>query len=159
MRKLNQAIPAGGTSKRTKPGREAHMNAKHRVWTIAGVAAASLLLAGFGFGADEPKPKAAPPLSELIVGAWDSGPVDTPYGKATQTFCFGADGKVSIHSNSSAGPMSRAGSYKVEGDRVTVLWPEPGTSVILRASWSGERLVLTDQSGQARSYARSSTGC
>ena len=135
------------------------MSAACRAWVIAGVAAVSLLLAGMCHGGDKPKSEADQPLSTRILGAWASDPVQTPLGKATQTFCFGADGTVTSHSNTQAGPRSGAGTYRLEADRVTMLWPDTGDSVVLKVSWSGERLVLTDGSQESRSYRRASKGC
>jgi hypothetical protein len=135
------------------------MNARFRVCVVAGVAATALLLGGSLHARRAPKPKAEPPLSARLVGEWTSEPFEASVGKATQTFCFRADGTVAVHTETPAGPLSSSGTYALEADRVTVMLANPGSSIVLRVSWSGERLVLTDQSSVARSYSRGSKGC
>jgi hypothetical protein len=55
--------------------------------------------------------------------------------------------------------MSNSGKYHLDSDRVTVQLENPSSSQVLQVSWSAERLVLTDPSGQARSYRRTSKEC
>jgi hypothetical protein len=135
------------------------MNAKRRVGVMAGIVAAALFLGGSLHARHAPKQKAEQPLSARIVGAWTSEPFEASVGRATQTFCFGADGTVTVRTETAGGPLSSSGTYVLEVDRVTVKLENPESSVVLRVSWSGERLVLTDESAQARSYSRGSKGC
>ncbi len=135
------------------------MNARFRVCVVAGVVAAALLLGGSLHARRAKKPKAEPPLSARIVGEWTSEPFESQVGKATQTFCFRADGTAAVHTETPAGPLSSSGTYVLEAERVTVKFANPESSVVLRVSWSGEHLVLTDQSSVARSYNRGSKGC
>ena len=135
------------------------MNAEHRVGVMAGVVAVALILGGSLHARHAPKQKTEQPLSARIVGAWTSEPFESPVGKATQTFCFRADGTIAVDTEAPAGPLSSSGTYVLEADRVTMKLANSESSVVLRVSWSGERLVLTDQSGQARSYSRGSKGC
>ena len=55
--------------------------------------------------------------------------------------------------------MSDSGTYVLEGSRLTVRLSKAPSPLILQVSWSAERLVLTDQSDEARSYRRTSNGC
>jgi uncharacterized protein (TIGR03066 family) len=135
------------------------MNSKLSVRVAIGVVATALLLGGSVEAGKAAKPQPEPPLSARIVGKWTSEPFEASVGKATQTFCFRADGTVEVHTETPAGPMSNSGTYFVEVDRVTVKLKNPAASVELRVSWSGERLVLTDESGQARNYDRGANGC
>jgi uncharacterized protein (TIGR03066 family) len=134
------------------------MNAKFGVRGVIGVVACAVVLGGSLDARQAPKPKAEPPVPR-IVGEWKSEPFDSSLGRATQTFCFRADGTVAVHTETSAGPVSNSGTYALEPDRVTLKLAKPESSLVLRVIWSGERLVLTDESGQARSYNRGSNGC
>jgi len=135
------------------------MSAKFRVCVVAGVVAVALCLGGTVDARKVPKPKVEPPLSARIVGEWTSEPFEASVGKATQTFCFRDDGTVAVRTETPAGPMSSNGTYVLDGDRITVKLADPPSAVVLRVSWSAERLVLTDESAQARSYSRGSKGC
>jgi len=135
------------------------MNAKSRVGVMAGVVAVALFLGGSFHARHAPKQKAEQPPSARIVGEWTSEPFEASVGKATQTFCFRADGTVAVRTETPEGPRSSSGTYVMETDRITVKFANPESSVVLRVSWSGEHLVLTDESAQARSYSRGSEGC
>jgi uncharacterized protein (TIGR03066 family) len=135
------------------------MNARFSIPVMIGVVASALFLGGSLEAREAPKPKAEPPLSARIVGQWTSEPFEASVGKATQTFCFRADGTVAVHTETESGPLSNSGTYALVGDRVTVKLANPASSVVLRVSFSGERLVLTDESAQARSYGRGANGC
>jgi uncharacterized protein (TIGR03066 family) len=134
------------------------MNARFKVGVVAGVVAGAVVLGG-SLHARAPKAKAEPPLSARMVGEWTSAPFDASVGKATQTFCFRADGTVAVRTETAAGPLSTSGTYSLEADRVTVKLANPESSLVLRVSWSGEQLVLTDDSAQTRSYSRGAKGC
>jgi uncharacterized protein (TIGR03066 family) len=120
---------------------------------------AGAVVLGGSAHARAPKPKAEPPLSTRIVGQWTSEPFEASVGKATQMFCFRADGTVAVRTETTAGPLSNSGTYLLEVDRITVKLANPESSLVLRVSWSGERLVLTDESAQARSYSRGAKEC
>jgi hypothetical protein len=135
------------------------MKSKLRVRVAIGVVVSALVLGGSVDARKAAKPEPEPPLSTRIVGQWTSEPFESSVGKATQTFCFKADGTVQVRTETSAGPMSNSGNYFVEVDRITVKLKNPVGSVELRVSWSGERLVLTDESTQARTYDRGANGC
>jgi hypothetical protein len=64
-----------------------------------------------------------------------------------------------VRTETAAGPLSNSGTYSLEADRVTVKLANPESSLVLRVSWSGEQLVLTDDSAQTRSYSRGAKGC
>jgi len=134
------------------------MNALFRVCVVAGVVAIALLLGGSVHARRAAKPKVEPPPAR-IVGEWTSEPFESQVGKATQTFCFRADGTLAVRTETQAGPLSNSGTYVLEAGRITVKLANPESSVVLRVSWSGERLVLTDESAQARSYTRGAKGC
>lgn len=135
------------------------MNARYGVHVVIGVVACALFLGGSPGAGEAPKPKAEPPLSARIVGQWNSEPFESSVGKATQTFCFRADGTVAVHTETPSGALSNSGTYALERDQVTVKLAHPESSIALRVSWQGERLVLTDESAQARSYGRGANGC
>lgn len=135
------------------------MNARSRVCVVAGVVAITLVLGGSLQARHAPKQKPEQPPPSRIVGEWKSDPFESSVGTATQTFCFRADGTVAVHTVTPAGPLSNSGTYVLETDRVTVRFAKPESSAVLRVSWSGERLVLTDESAQARFYTRGANGC
>jgi hypothetical protein len=136
------------------------MNSRLKVRVAIGVIVSAFLLGGSVDAARKAaKPKPEPPLSTRIVGQWISEPFEASVGKANQTFCFKADGTVEVRTDIPTGPMSNSGTYFVEVDRITVKLKNPVGSVELRVSWSGERLVLTDESAQARTYDRGANGC
>lgn len=135
------------------------MSARSKAVAVAGVAAVALLLAGVCYGGRAPKKKAEQPLAERIVGEWTSDSFETQVGSATQSFCFRADGTIAVRTERRGGPVSNSGKYRLDAERVTVQLDNPSSSVVLRASWSDERLVLTDPSGEARSYRRTSKEC
>ena len=135
------------------------MNATSRVCVVAGVVAAALVLGGSLQARRAPKPKVEQPPPPRIVGEWKSDPFESSMGRATQTFCFRADGTVAVNTVLPSGPVSNSGTYALETDRVTLRLVKPESSSVLRVSFSGERLVLTDESGQARFYTRGSNGC
>ena len=142
-----------------QPRGEAYVKSKLRVRVAIGIVAGAFLLGGIVDARKDPKPKAEPPVSVRIVGQWTSEPFEASVGKATQTFCFRADGTVAVHTETPAGPLGNTGTYVLEGGRVTVKLANPESSVVLLVSFSGERLVLTDESAQARSYDRGANGC
>jgi hypothetical protein len=134
------------------------MNSRLRVGVVAGVLAGAVVFGGSVQGR-APKPKPVPPLSARIVGEWKSEPFEASVGKATQMFCFRADGTVAVRTETTAGPLSNSGAYVLETDRITVKLANPASSLTLRVSWSGEQLVLTDESARARSYSRGAKEC
>lgn len=135
------------------------MSAKLKCCVLAGVVAGALLLTAGCHDAQPPKQTPDRPQPARIVGEWTSDPFQVQVGKATQTFCFRADGTAAVRTNIETGPMSDTGTYVLDGTRLTVRLSKAASPVILQVSWSAERLVLTDQSDDARAYRRTSDGC
>jgi hypothetical protein len=135
------------------------MNTTCKSVVVVGVVAASLILLGACRRDHAPTSEANQPLSSRLVGEWKSDPFVGQLGESTETYCFGSDGSVSAHTETQAGAMNNRGTYQLAGDRVTVSWPDPGASAVMTVSWSGEHLVLTDDSQKSREYHRTSKRC
>jgi uncharacterized protein (TIGR03066 family) len=128
--------------------------------SIVAASVISTLLLGAGPVLGETAPPAAEPApSARIVGEWTSGPFESPLGRATQVFCFRADGTVALHSQTQGRPSEAKGTYLVEAGRLTITWSEPASTSALQLTWSGDNLVLADDSGMSRTYRRSSSEC
>ena len=135
------------------------MSAKSRVCVMAGIVAGALLLAGGCHATPAPKQTPDRPVVAKIVGEWTSDQFQTQVGKATQTFCLRADGTAAVHTDVETGPLSDTGTYVLDATRLTVRLSKAPAPLVLQVSWAGERLVLTDESSEPRSYRRTSGGC
>ena len=93
--------------------------------------------------------------SKNLLGKWEpDGKSEMPPGSSIE---FSADGKIMIHLNANGKQMSLpAGTYKLEGDKVTLKkdGPKPDTEVNTIKSLTNDSLILVDPKGKEEKFKR-----
>lgn len=96
--------------------------------------------------------------ASLLIGKWKSEPYSTQLGRATNTFCFSADGKYSSNFISQGGTADDDGDYKVDGRSLFLTGHTGPIAVYTISALSRQRLVLVED-GERRIYHRVSRKC